>query len=135
MLSRLPTNRSSSPAVTSVALALDHSPHFYTASLPHTPVDSPQSHSPTLSRLRHQRTVSVTPAEIAVLADQNAELLDKLEKLEEESERNDRLGRRKLRKLEKEIQALRTELEETQANEQESSEKAKVLSEAELQRR
>ena len=48
-----------------------------------------------------------------MLADQNAELLDKLEKLEEESAQADLAGKRKLRKLEKEIAGLRMELERT----------------------
>jgi len=139
LLSRLPgtTSRTPSPPTAPVVLPspLSQSPHYYSASLPRTPLDSPASHSPPSLRPRHQRKISVTPAEIAHLADQNAELLDKLGQLEEESERNDQLGRRKLRKLEREIQGLKEELEQTQVKEQESSEKAKVLSEAELQRR
>ncbi|TCD70799.1 hypothetical protein EIP91_001489 [Steccherinum ochraceum] len=142
LLSRLPSNpnRTPSPPVIPVAVLVcpsptAQSPHYYSASLPHTPVDSPARQSPPLPHLRHLRKVSVSPTEIALLADQNAELLDKLEQLEEESDRNDQVSRRKLKKLEKEIQGLRDELEQTQAKEHEAAEKARVLSEAELQRR
>ncbi|THH29143.1 hypothetical protein EUX98_g5063 [Antrodiella citrinella] len=138
LLSRLPGTASrtpSPPIVPIVCPSRSTSPHYYSASLPHTPIESPISQPPSLLRPRHQRRISVTPAEIAHLADQNAELIDKLEKLEEESEKNDQVGRRKLRKLEREIQGLKEELEQTQAKEQEAAEKAKVLSEAEVQRR
>ncbi|KAH8105982.1 hypothetical protein BXZ70DRAFT_904066 [Cristinia sonorae] len=140
LLSRLPANvtRTPSPPLVDVPACpspLSQSPHYYTASLPHTPIDSPASRSPPLPPLGHHRRISVTPAEIALLADQNAELLDKLETLEEESERNDQIGRRKLKKLEQEIQWLKEELEETQAKEQEMAEKAKILNDAELQRK
>ncbi|THG97617.1 hypothetical protein EW026_g4412 [Hermanssonia centrifuga] len=78
------------------------------------------------------------PGEIALLADQNAELLDKLEKLEEESAHADLAGKRKLRKLEREIQGLREELEKTQAKGVELEEKAKevlAMSEDEVMKR
>ncbi|PSS35466.1 hypothetical protein PHLCEN_2v1621 [Hermanssonia centrifuga] len=107
------------------------SPHYYSGSLPHTP-------TPTSPRIRHSRRISVTPGEIALLADQNAELLDKLEKLEEESAHADLAGKRKLRKLEREIQGLREELEKTQAKGVELEEKAKevlAMSEDEVMKR
>ncbi|KAI0663231.1 hypothetical protein C8Q70DRAFT_931170 [Cubamyces menziesii] len=81
---------------------------------------------PPAARLRHTRRISVTPTELAHLADQNAELLDKLEKLEAESTKADRDGRRKLTTLEKEIQFLREELDKTQAKGAELEEQAKA---------
>ncbi|KAH9894459.1 hypothetical protein C8Q73DRAFT_695629 [Cubamyces lactineus] len=81
---------------------------------------------PPAARLRHTRRISVTPTELAHLADQNAELLDKLEKLEAESTKADRDGRRKLATLEKEIQTLREELDRTQAKGAELEEQAKA---------
>ncbi|KAI9069213.1 hypothetical protein FKP32DRAFT_1587015 [Trametes sanguinea] len=81
---------------------------------------------PPAFRMRHHRRISVTPAELANLADQNAELLDKLEKLENESLRADQAGKRKLRKLEQEIQSLREELDRTQAKGAELEEQAKA---------
>ncbi|KAL4241851.1 hypothetical protein ABKN59_000602 [Abortiporus biennis] len=105
---------------------LNKSPHYYAADLPaNSPLPSPRSITP--PRLRHSRRISVTPAELAQLADQNAELLDKLEKLEEESEHADQAGKRKLRKLEKEIQGLKEELEKTQAQSEELAERAKAV--------
>ncbi|KAI0682908.1 hypothetical protein BC835DRAFT_1397836 [Cytidiella melzeri] len=101
-LSPLPSpTRSMSP------LPRSESPHFYSASRPSSPINA----SPAISR--HVRRVSVTPGELSLLADQNAELLGKLEKLEEESAHADLAGKRKLRKLEKEIAGLRAELDKT----------------------
>ena len=64
-------------------------------------------------------------SDVAYLADQNAELLDKLEKLEQESSHQDQSGRRQLKRLEKEIADLREELEKTQAKSEELEEKSK----------
>ena len=65
-----------------------------------------------------------------MLADQNAELIDKLEQLEAESVKADQAGKRKLRKLEQEIQTLREELESTQARGVELEEQAKAATHA-----
>ncbi|KAI9001415.1 hypothetical protein BD414DRAFT_474556 [Trametes punicea] len=88
--------------------------------------DEPLSPLPPAARFRHNRRISVTPAELAHLADQNAELLDKLEKLEAESSKADQAGKQKLRKLEQEIQSLRDELDKTQARGAELEEQAKA---------
>ncbi|KAI0353499.1 hypothetical protein OH77DRAFT_1483319 [Trametes cingulata] len=91
---------------------------------------------PPSARLRHARRISVTPAELAHLSDQNAELLDKLERLEAESFKADQAGKRKLRKLEQEIQTLREELDKTQARGAELEEQAKAAVNAvQVQRR
>ncbi|CDO71356.1 hypothetical protein BN946_scf184908.g114 [Trametes cinnabarina] len=85
---------------------------------------------PPAFRMRHHRRISVTPAELANLADQNAELMEKLEKLETESFKADQAGKRKLRKLEQEIQSLREELDKTQAKGAELEEQAKAAANA-----
>ena len=74
---------------------------------------------------RRSRKISVSPSDLSLLSDQNAELLQKLEKLETESKQADQSGRRALRKLEKEIQGLRDELEMTQARSEELEEQAR----------
>jgi hypothetical protein len=63
---------------------------------------------------KRPRRISVSPRDISLLSDQNAELLQKLETLEAEAQTADRSGRRALKQLEKEIQLLRDELEKTQ---------------------
>ncbi|KAF7355666.1 hypothetical protein MSAN_01484400 [Mycena sanguinolenta] len=70
------------------------------------------------------RRISVSPRDISLLADQNAELLQKLESLESEALTADRAGRRALKQLEREIQLLRDELERTQARSEELEKKA-----------
>ncbi|KZT12595.1 uncharacterized protein LAESUDRAFT_718874 [Laetiporus sulphureus 93-53] len=135
LLARLPT--SPAPSTPTSPLLRPHSPH--------QPSDVNYSRSPTYSEAslappshRHARRVSITQGELARLADQNAELLDKLEKLETESLQADQAGKRKLRKLEREIQGLREELERTQAKEAELERQALAvppLSEEEAQRR
>lgn len=119
LLSRLP----SSPAGTAPTSPIAPSPHrilsptYTDAALPHSP-DYANTSLP-MPPPRHTRRISVTPGDLARLADQNAELLDKLERLEAESARADQAGKRRLRKLEREIQLLQAELEETQAKEAE----------------
>ncbi|KAG1803155.1 hypothetical protein EV424DRAFT_1434429 [Suillus variegatus] len=129
LLSRLPTSSasvspsgSSASSPTTPGTPLPHSPHYYT--------NTSSSHANTsASRSRRsQRRVSVSPADLALLSDQNAELLAKLEKLESESVQTDQAGRRKLRCLEKEIQGLREELETTRARSDELENKAKLVS-------
>ncbi|KAJ6515481.1 hypothetical protein C8R45DRAFT_888336 [Mycena sanguinolenta] len=72
------------------------------------------------------RRISVSPRDISLLADQNAELLQKLESLESEALTADRAGRRALKQLEREIQLLRDELERTQARSEELEKKAQM---------
>ncbi|KAF7352442.1 hypothetical protein MVEN_01208800 [Mycena venus] len=72
------------------------------------------------------RRISVSPRELSLLADQNAELLQKLETLESEAQTADRTGRRALKQLEREIQLLRDELEKTQARSEELEKNAQV---------
>ncbi|PFH49252.1 hypothetical protein AMATHDRAFT_63527 [Amanita thiersii Skay4041] len=76
-------------------------------------------------RRGHVQRISMSGADVAYLADQNAELLEKLEKLEYESTHADQSGRRQLKRLEKEIADLREELEKTQARSEELEEKTK----------
>lgn len=83
-----------------------------------TPSSSPAptpEHEPTplpSFRPSRARRISVSPSDLALLADQNAELLQKLEKLEAESTQANLAGRRRLGKLEKEIDVLRGELDQ-----------------------
>ena len=75
-------------------------------------------HSSLLKRLDQKVT-----ADISLLADQNAELMDKLEKLEAGASSSDQTGRRELKRLEKEIAFLREAFEKTQAKSEELEEK------------
>jgi hypothetical protein len=75
--------------------------------------------------VRRIRKISVSPADIALLADQNSELMQKLERLETESGQADKAGRRKLNRLEKDILALREELERTREKSDALEEQAK----------
>lgn len=82
------------------------------------------SHSPSGSGLvgpptTRTRKVSIAMADVSLLADQNAELLDKLQRLEEDATSADVAGRRELKRLEKEISYLRDALEKTQAKSEE----------------
>jgi hypothetical protein len=72
------------------------------------------------------RRISVSPRDISLLADQNAELLQKLETLESEAQTTDRSGRRALKQLEREIQLLRDELERAQARSEELEKNVQV---------
>ncbi|KLO07504.1 hypothetical protein SCHPADRAFT_814636, partial [Schizopora paradoxa] len=63
----------------------------------------------------HARRPSATPAELAALADQNAELLTKMQDLEYEAARAEQTGKRRLKGLEKEIQGLKDELDHTRS--------------------
>ncbi|KAJ8517979.1 hypothetical protein ONZ45_g4916 [Pleurotus djamor] len=134
LLARIPN----SPTVSSTSLP---SPVLSNASLnqdssssspPQTQHSSPAMYIPSISpprskhRFRHTRRISMSPNDIALLADQNAELLSKIEKLETESAQSDLSGRRALKRLEREIQVLREELEETQARGEALEEKAKL---------
>lgn len=129
LLARLPTSSpsvspsgSSASSPTTPGTPLPHSPHCYTnISSSHASTNASRS-------CRSQRRISVSPADLALLSDQNAELLAKLEKLESESAQTDQAGRRKLRGLEKEIQELREELDKTRARSDELEKKAKIVS-------
>ncbi|KIJ69898.1 hypothetical protein HYDPIDRAFT_178307 [Hydnomerulius pinastri MD-312] len=132
LLARLPPSPTSSsptssftPSPTSPDSQFPQSPHYYSGDVSHTS-SSHSLHAPRARR--HHRRVSVSPSDLALLSDQNAELLAKLEKLEAESTQADQAGRKKLRNLEKEIQGLRDELEETRAKSDELEEKARVVS-------
>ncbi|KAH7887431.1 hypothetical protein F5I97DRAFT_1860354 [Phlebopus sp. FC_14] len=133
LLARLPTSPASSPAGSSAVSPTSpdsrspQSPHFYSANVSRT--SSNESLHASRAK-RHHRRVSVSPSDLALLSDQNAELLAKLEKLEAETTQADQAGRKKLRSLEKEIQGLREELERTRAksDELEEKEKARVAS-------
>jgi hypothetical protein len=101
LLARLPSASSMTPRSTpssSPAPTPEHKP----SPLPHL-------------RASHARRISVSPSDLALLADQNAELLEKLEKLEAESAQANLAGRRRLGKLEKEIDVLREELDHHRA--------------------
>jgi len=118
---------SPSPSPLSPDSQLPQSPHYYSADDSH----ASSNVSAFVPRPRpHYRRVSVSPADLAFLSDQNAELLAKLEKLEAESIQADQVGRRKLRNLEKEIQGLRDELDKTRARSDELEKKARVFSES-----
>ena len=115
------------PSPASSDSQLPQSPHYYSLEDSHASASAPAF----IPRPRsHYRRVSVSPADLALLSDQNAELLAKLEKLESESIQADQTGRRKLRSLEKEIQGLRDELDKTRARSDELEKKARVFSES-----
>ncbi len=102
LLARLPTASSMTPRATpssSPAPTPEHQP-------------SPLPYHRAAYRTRR---ISVSPSDLAHLADQNAELLQKLENLEAESSQADSAGRRRLGKLEKEIGVLREELDQHRA--------------------
>lgn len=129
LLARLPTSSASvSPSGSSASspvtpgTPLSHSPHYYTN------ISSSHASTSASRSRRSQRRISVSPADLALLSDQNAELLAKLEKLESESAQTDQAGRRKLRGLEKEIQGLQEELDKTRARSEELEKKAKLVS-------
>ncbi|KAG1768717.1 hypothetical protein EDD22DRAFT_818308 [Suillus occidentalis] len=129
LLARLPTSSASvSPSGSSASspatpgTPLPHSPHYYTN------ISSSHANTSASRSRRAQSRISVSPADLALLSDQNAELLAKLEKLESESAQTDQAGRRKLRGLEREIQGLREELDKTRARSDELEKKAKLVS-------
>lgn len=109
-----------SPLPTMPPLFSTPSRHYYTYS--HS---TPERLSDLSMSRRHSQRMSMSAADAAYLADQNAELIEKLEKLEHESSHQDQSGRRQLKRLEKEIADLREELEKTQAKSEELEEKSK----------
>lgn len=101
----------------------DGPPHMMPRTMNHSTSDSALSviaspHPSLLRRLDRKVT-----ADISLLADQNAELMDKLEKLEAGTSSADQIGRRELKRLEKEIAFLRDAFEKTQAKSEELEEK------------
>ena len=114
LLSQFPNTLTSSP---------DEPPYMLSRTMNYSTSDSAldviaSSHSSLLKRLDRKVT-----ADISLLADQNAELMDKLEKLEAGASSSDQTGRRELKRLEKEIAFLRETLEKTQAKSEELEEK------------
>ncbi|KAH9077131.1 hypothetical protein EDB83DRAFT_2311728 [Lactarius deliciosus] len=100
LLARLPTTSSMTPRTT---------PSSSPAPTPeHQPTPLPYHRD----KAYHTRRISVSPSDLALLADQNTELLQKLENLEAESSQANLAGRRRLGKLEKEIDVLREELDQ-----------------------
>jgi len=129
-LARLPASpvlsspkRSPLHTIVSSDVQLPQSPNYYS--------DTSRSSSRASSRaspVPHHRCISVSPSDLVLLSEENAQLLEKLEKLEAESVQADQVGRKKLRTLEKEIQGLRDELEKTRARSDEFEAKAKAAS-------
>ncbi|KAF9231900.1 hypothetical protein BU15DRAFT_55641 [Melanogaster broomeanus] len=134
LVARLPPSPagSTSPSPTSPGSDSDliQSPHRI-ADVSQT---SPNAHLCAPPIRRHHRLASVSPADLALLSDQNAELLAKLERLETESIQADQSGRKKLRSLENEIQGLRDELDKTRARSDELEKQARVVSGTTVQR-
>ncbi|KJA29701.1 hypothetical protein HYPSUDRAFT_196048 [Hypholoma sublateritium FD-334 SS-4] len=125
LLSRIPTSparSTSSPSNLDYHSLLPEDSINLTTSFSESHVDRIRTPSPNLYR-RHARKVSIAAADVSLLSDQNAELLDKLEKLEKEATSADQAGRRELKRLEKEITFLREALEKTQARSDELEEK------------
>ena len=107
----------------SITSSPDGPPHMLSRTMSYSTSDSAlgviaSSHSSLLKRLDRKVT-----ADISLLADQNAELMEKLEKLEAGASSSDQTGRRELKRLEKEIVFLREALEKTQAKSEELEEK------------
>ncbi|GLB34102.1 hypothetical protein LshimejAT787_0109860 [Lyophyllum shimeji] len=125
LLARLPSSRTPSPSPSPSPEPLSRTSSRYSISLSR-PI-SEYDNSPVASTYKsHARKISVSTSEISLLADQNAELLQKLERMESESLSADQSGRRALKRLEKEIAILREELEKTQAKSEELEQKAKA---------
>ncbi|KAH9062657.1 hypothetical protein EDB87DRAFT_1605161 [Lactarius vividus] len=99
LLARLPTTSSSMTPRTTPSSSPAPTPEHQPTPLPY-------------HKAYHTRRISVSPSDLALLADQNAELLQKLENLEAESAQANLAGRRRLGKLEKEIDVLREELDQ-----------------------
>ncbi|CAA7258512.1 unnamed protein product [Cyclocybe aegerita] len=124
LLSRIPMSPARS---TSSPEHLSRLSRSSTTSLSYSNSESALGNPSPLSRQhhghRHTRKVSIASTDISMLADQNAELLDKLQRLEEEATSADAAGRRELKRLEKEIAFLREALEKTQAKSEALEEK------------
>lgn len=125
LLARIPTSparSNSSPGNLNYLSLLPDEFNSITTSSSESALDRGRSPSPALSR-RHARKVSIAAADVSLLSDQNAELMEKLERLEKEATSSDQAGRRELKRLENEIAFLREALEKTQARSDELEEK------------
>lgn len=131
LLARLPVSPTASMSPRKPSLP---SPTFSDAQPPQSPhyySDTSRSSSRTSFRASlstQRRHIPVSPSDLEILSDENAQLLAKLEKLEAESIQADQAGRKKLRVLEREIQGLREELERTRAKSDELEAKARAAS-------
>lgn len=119
LIARLPSSKPSSPISSPPQTFVSLSSLSPTASgtlspSPSGPGWSPQLPTSTRRQFGHSRKPS-TPAELAALADQNAELLSKFQDLESEAARSEQAGKRRLRALEREIGLLKEELDKTRA--------------------
>ncbi|CAK5263121.1 unnamed protein product [Mycena citricolor] len=117
LVARLP----STPPLLSPHVSFSESPE----SSPHDLVQD-SDRSPRVYLKRHSRKISVSPADLSHLADQNAELVNKIDTLESEALATERSSRRALKQLEKELQLLRDELEKTQARSEQLEKNAQV---------
>ena len=86
------------------------------------------------SRRKGGRRISITPAELTQLTDQNAELTSQLEGLEKESTKADEAAKRKLGKLEREIERLKGDLDNALEEVQQKEKEIERSSEAKRQR-
>ncbi|KIK29180.1 hypothetical protein PISMIDRAFT_7038 [Pisolithus microcarpus 441] len=131
LLARLPVSPTASmsprkpslPSPTFSDAQPPQSPHYYSDTSRSSSRASFRASVPT-----QRRQISVSPSDLEILSDENAQLLAKLEKLEAESSQADQAGRKKLRTLEREIQGLREELERTRAKSDELEAKARAAS-------
>ena len=85
-------------------------------------------------RRKGSRRISMTPAELAQLTDQNAELTSQLEDLEKEATKSDEAAKRKLGKLEQEIERLKGDLDSALELLQQKEREIEMSSEAKRQR-
>ena len=90
--------------------------------------------STNVNRRKGSRKISMTPAELAQLTDQNAELTSQLEDLEKEATRSDEAAKRKLGKLEQEIDRLKGDLDRALELLQQKEKEIERSSEAKRQR-
>ncbi|KAJ7639256.1 hypothetical protein FB45DRAFT_1055407 [Roridomyces roridus] len=123
LVSRIPPTPLPSPPISNASLDDSPGSNNNNKASPDSSFDSDTDTSPRVYLKRHSRRISVSPADISLLSDQNAELLLKLETLEAEAQSADRNGRRALKQLEKEILLLREELEKTQAQSEQLQQK------------
>jgi len=90
--------------------------------------------TPNMNRRKGSKRISMTPAELAQLTDQNAELTSQLEDLEKEATKADEAARRKLGKLEREIERLKGDLDKALEELQQKEKEIEKSSEAKRQK-